>query len=468
MPEVTRERAQVAEMPLATITPLVAGAERPSADMEELTGVDGRPLARVQTVPSLLAQMVIRKVRQQADGADVPRETFAEAAGLFVGADLGGESPKLYLERTALATGLPLAVVRGAMDFMAEAMRDITRLNERDFPRTSTVNGGRIMWFPAGKTFAMVAVAGKHPGPNGLWLRALSLGYSVLVRPGRADPFTPRRLALALLAAGLPVGKISVLPGDDSVGQLLMREADRSVIFGPEERIAPWRNNYAVQVHGVGRSKIVLDHDPTAEELDFVAASVADEAGVRCDCASVVLTTEDPAALAERLAELLAGRPTLTVTDPAAVLPAVPSQSAAPLRERLAELAKGMTDHSTRRYGGDPLERLPDGSYAVRPVVLSTDDGSHPTVGTELVAPFAVVAPWRPGEGIGPLTDTLVLTLLGERAAAVVELAAAQPSIHQVITCPMLPWATSPAMPEPPLTHLLAEPTRIFTAEREP
>lgn len=433
-----------------------------SQDATVLVGVDGSPQARIQLAPRLLAQMAVNQVRASADGIAPPAELFGQAADIFEHQDVLEESPQQYCERVALTAGLPIAVVRKAMAGLAESMRDITRINNRDFSSETVLHGGRVVLGSAGRLFASVASAGKHPGPNGVWLRALSLGFSVLVRPGHRDPFTARRLAAALLAVGLAKHKITMLSGDDDMAQLLIRSADRSVLFGPEEKVRPLRSRRDVQVHGVGRSKALIDHEPDADELDFLVESVAGEAGVRCDCTSVILTTGDPAALAAALANKLAERVCEVVTNDTAQLPVVGAEVADGVRAQLAGLSEGLIDHSTPRYGGDPLQKLADGSYAVRPIVLSTSDGTHPSVGIELVSPFVVVVPWRPSDGVAPLRDSLFLTLLTDNEELLAA-AVAEPSVGDIIAGPVLPWATHASVPEPLLTRLLTMEKRIFT-----
>ncbi|EQD82708.1 acyl-CoA reductase-like NAD-dependent aldehyde dehydrogenase [Saccharopolyspora erythraea NRRL 2338] len=449
---------------ILTVNPLIAGRTHLSQDVGSLAGVDGSALAEVRLAPRLLARLALNEVRASADGVAPGAELFVRAADAFEHGDVLGESPRHYLERVALAAGLPISVARAGLRDIAGSMRDIRRINERDFPAATVVPGGRVELTPAGRVFASVVAMGKHQEPNEVWLRALSLGYSVLVRPGLRDPFTARRLAGALLGAGMPKHKVTLLPGDEGMARMLVREADRSVMFGPEEKVSSWRALRNVQVHGDGRSKVFIDHEPSAGELEFLAESVAGKAGVRCDCASVILTTGDPAALADSLAELLAERRAEVVTSDAAQVPVVPARAAERLRVRYAELGAGMTDHSSPGYGGGPLLELPDGSFAVRPVVLSTSDPSHPAVGTEMDYPFVTVARWRPVDGVVPLTRSLFLTFLAEDEGLLAA-AAADPTVGEVIAGAAPPWARHFWLPEPPLTRLLMAEKRILTFE---
>ena len=197
--------------------------------------------------------------------------------------------------------------------------------------------------------------------------------------------------------------------------------------------------------------------EPDDAILDHLARSVSDDAGVRCVNTSVVLTTGDPARLADALAERLAALPPAPVTDPAARLPAFDHVRAEALRISLGRLAAaGFVDHSSPRYGGDPLPALPDGSTVARPVVLSTAQPRHPLTDTELPFPFAIVAPWR-GE-LAPLRDSLVLNLIGAEPD-LIERAMHEPSVRTVTVGLTPAWPLPTGVPhDGSLTGFLMEP----------
>ncbi|MGW6010635.1 aldehyde dehydrogenase family protein [Streptomyces sp. NPDC055210] len=444
------------------VDPVIAGEEQPVPARRELGGVDGSALADVGSVPPSRARAVANGMRTAADGAAPAAEVMARAALIFAEGTVAGCTPRAYAAQVALGAGLPVSVVHRVTGALCETLTGAGRPDRYGPPvRPGTE---RACPAPAGGLFASVVAAGKHPETNAYWLRALAAGCSVVVRPGRRDPFTPYRLVLALLEAGLPGHKLALLPGDDETGRTLVRAADRAVVFGSPDEDRRWRSRPEVDVHSVGRCKVLLDHRPNAAELDFLVRAVGDEGGVRCDNASVVRTRTDPGELAERLAEPLAALPDLPVTDPRARLPVVHADDADATRALLEELTTGLTDHTGPRQQGNPVRKLSDGSYVVRPLVLSTGRAGHPTVGTELASPFAVVTPWRSADGTAALADSLVLTLLTRQGPAgpgpagrVARAAAADPTIRQVLTGPVLPWllprADPDARPAPPPTE---------------
>jgi Aldehyde dehydrogenase family len=423
-----------------TIRPVIAGTAVDSRDRDELFGVDGARLAELRLTPPLLARSALRQVRDAADGVPPDSGIFARAAEIFGGGVVDGETFAAYLDRCALSTGVPKPAVRAACAQLRRVLDEVRRYERLDLPPLPELPGIRTRWEPTGRVFAQFTNAGTHPGGNVYWLRALALGYSVVIRPGWRDPFTTGRLIGALLGAGLPAHQVTLLPGEVRVGHLILEHADVGGIWGPPELTRQWQHRRHVKTNGPGRSKLVIDHDPSAAELDYLAEAVAGEGGVRCDNVSAILTTTDPETLAEALADRLDDIPATPVTDDAAQLPAVAADRAAGVRRQFAELSAGLVDHTARRYGGDPLVALADGSYGVRPVVLSTRDNAHPTVGTELTSPFVVVARWHPDDGVAPLRDSLVVTVLGD--GSLVGMVEAEPSITRVVAGPVLPWAT--------------------------
>jgi acyl-CoA reductase-like NAD-dependent aldehyde dehydrogenase len=293
-------------------------------------------------------------------------------------------------------------------------------------------------------------------------VRALALGFGVVVRPGSRDPFTPMRLARALLAAGLPGSRLAILPGDHRMGDQLLKAAPLAVVYGGAETERRWGGRSGLLVRGPGRAKAALSGPADGGTLAHLARSVAYDGGVRCTNTSVIRTVGDPAQLADAVAERLARLTPAPVIDPGARLPAFDPAHAEALRTSLAQLTgAGFTDHSTARYGGDPLVPLADGSSVARPVVLSTDRDRHPLIGTELPFPFAVVAPWR-GD-LAALRESLVLNLLGAEPE-LVERALREPTVRAVTTGPVPVWPARAGLPhDGSLTGFLMEPKALLS-----
>ncbi|WP_030745014.1 arylcarboxylate reductase [Streptomyces sp. NRRL F-5135] len=439
------------------IDPTVAGRTVPGVDRAPLTGVAGGPLAEVGQAPRLLAVSALRELRGQADGTPPGAEVFRRAARLFTEATLDGETPAEYTRRVTLGTGLTARTVRRSAAEIAAEMADLTAVARAELPGTDFGPGRRTRWVPRGRLFAAV-LASNHPTPNSSWLQALFHGYSVLVRPGSRDPFTPRRLIAALLAAGLSPHTVAFLPCAHAVGEFLLKEADRGIVYGGDRAVAPWLDNETVAVRGPGRAKALLDVEPDDAVLGHLVESAAFDGGTRCTNLSAVLTTGPVGELADRLASRLSALPALPASDPKASLLVLERGRAEQLEHQIAALRETLDDHTARFDRHDPFVRLADGSFLPRPLVLSADRADHPALGTELPFPFVVVAPWREEDGIAPLRRSLVLNLLTPRRDLVGR-ALLEPSIRKVTTGTALPWTSAPGIPhDGSYTQFLLEP----------
>ncbi|GAA2608910.1 aldehyde dehydrogenase family protein [Streptomyces axinellae] len=442
------------------LDPLVAGEAVPSADRSTLRGVHGRALADVGLAPRLMAQSAVDTLRARASGEPPDPALFRRAAELLAQDTLGGETPEDYTRRVALSTGLAQSAVRNALTELAAELRELSEATAAELPGGDLGSGFRTRWVPRGRLFAAV-MASNHPAPHGAWAQALFHGYSVLVRPGGRDPWTPRRLAAALLGAGLPAGRLALLPSSHQVGEFLLGAADLGIVYGGESAVGRWRGRTTTAVRGPGRTKALLDVPLTEDVLAHLVHTVAFDGGTRCTNVSVLLTSGPVEQTADKLAERLSALPALPVTDPAAALPVTGRERAGQLAAQVARLAEGLTDHSAR-FDSRPLAvELADGSYCPRPVVLSSATHDHPSVGAELPFPFVVVVPWDPADGTAPLRDSLALNLLTDRPGLLAG-AVGEPSVRKVTTGAVPPWSTAPGIPhDGSFTGFLLEPKGV-------
>jgi hypothetical protein len=124
-----------------------------------------------------------------------------------------------------------------------------------------------------------------------------------------------------------------------------------------------------------------------------------------------------------------------------------PLEEAQGLRQALAAAAQGAPDLLEEHHGGDPTPVVGRrNAAALRPAVVCVDDSGHPGLRTELPFPCVFVAPWRATEGVGPLADSLVVTLIGTDPALVRE-ALRTPSIRTVVHGPVRNWWHDPHLP---------------------
>jgi acyl-CoA reductase-like NAD-dependent aldehyde dehydrogenase len=444
----------------AVIEPMIGGRISSSEDRSVLVSVLGTPLADIGIAPRLQAQAAVNEIRRHADGLPPASSVFTDAAHLFANATLNGQTIEDYTARATLSTGLTRATVRQAVVDLVAEIEALPETTAAELPETNFGKGFRTRWVPCGRVFTGL-MASNHPVPNVTWVQALFHGYSVLIRPGSRDPFTPMRLIVALLTAGVPATKIAFMPCSHAVGEFLMRQADRGIVYGGEQAVRKWQQDKTVAVRGPGSTKCLLDMEPDDRIMDHLVSSASFDGGTRCTNLSAVLTSQPVAKVADVLAQRLSTLPVLPADDPAATLLVVDAKRAKQLQQQTAELKAELTDHSVRHDGNDPVVRLEDGSFLMRPLVLSTDRADHPAVGTELPFPFVIVAPWSDGDGIAPLRLSLVLNLLTDRTD-IVDLAVREPTVRKVTRGTVLPWTAVAGIPhDGNYTQFLLEPKGI-------
>ncbi|MGW1055217.1 aldehyde dehydrogenase family protein [Streptomyces sp. NPDC002521] len=431
---------------MLSIPLLRQGIETASRNTRVLHAVTGAPLATVHEAPALLTRLSVKRMRTAAPPP--PEEesaaVLAEAGRRFAKTTLAGLSPDEYAELQALASGVPVRAALRTLRRLDEECALLGHVVAEQRPVGATAQG-RARWSRRGSVLGVVAPS-NHPATHVAWLQAIALGYRVAVRPGARDPFTPQRLAHALLDAGLDPDRISVLAGPHAAADALTDAADLALVYGGESTVARLRGSDRVLVRGPGRSKILVDGPLDDGLLDHLVAEIADDGGVRCTNTTAVFTSGDHRALAEALAARLAALAVLPVTHPDAVLPVRPLAEAQALRAAVGRAAEGAPDLTQRHYGADATPVVDGEGAALRPAVVAVDRPDHPALATELPFPCVWVAPWRPSDGIAPLAGSLALTLLTENTR-LVNTALDDPTVRTVIHGRVPGWWQDPYLP---------------------
>ncbi|WP_327596019.1 aldehyde dehydrogenase family protein [Streptomyces chartreusis] len=397
------------------------GANGPYRARNRLTvpDVTGEPLAELSIVPPLFVHRALAALRSADPLPSGERAAALERAGrLFASGTVGGLDPDTYRELVSRCSGLPIPVVSAATGIVADAAAQAagTVLQARPQAavgdwRDPATRAGAAVWTRRGNVFAVHA-AGNHPGVHALWLEALALGYRVVVRPSRREPFTPHRLVAALREAGFGADHMALTPTDHTVADTVVAGADLALVYGGDDVVRKYAGHSTVLPQGPGRAKILVTGGDWRAHLDTIVDSVADEGGTACVNATAVLVEGGPdeaAAVADALAERLAAIPSLPPQHPGAVLPVQPLAAARAIEGYLLRSAGSATAH----LGGDGVvDDLGDGSAVLRPAVFRLDRADAPQTGVELGFPCVWVAPWNRGDGIAPLRDSLVVTAI--------------------------------------------------------
>ncbi|WP_375372812.1 aldehyde dehydrogenase family protein [Micromonospora sp. S-DT3-3-22] len=279
--------------------------------------------------------------------------------------------------------------VRDVLDYYAGAPE---RLTGQQIP----VPGGWDVTFHEPLGVVGVIVPWNFPMPIAAWgfAPALAAGNTVVLKPAELTPLTALRLAELGLAAGLPEGVFTVLPGrGDVVGErFVTHPAVRKVCFtGSTEVGTRIMAGCAAQVKRVtlelgGKSANLVFADADLEKAAATAPyAVFDNAGQDC-CARSRILVQRPAY--DRFLELLepAVR-ALRVEDPAAETAEMGPLISAAHRDRVA----GYLDGATVAFTGS----RPDGpGFWHAPTVLLADSPADRHWREEIFGPVVSVLPF--------------------------------------------------------------------------
>ena len=332
------------------------------------------------------------------------------------------QSPKDYVSALSQLTGLPhslglsnMGKVHAAMSNIRAVLAGLTRgmpleLFDRGFVRR---DGLDVNFFPQTESLG-VLLPSNSPGVNSLWLPALVMKIPVVLKPGREDPLTPFRIIQAMIAAGFPREAFGFYPTTHEGGDTLIFGTGRAIAFGNDatlKKYAPFRH---IQVHGSGRSKVLIGDDYAddwSKHLDVIVQSIAANGGRSCINASSVLISRNRDVLADALARKLAAVEPLTRDNPNALLCGFANPAMARgIDERIEELLQtpGAED-VTARYRQGPRLVEKHGQTFLQPTLIKCDV-DHPLANTEFMFPFASILEAPQARMIDAIGESLVVS----------------------------------------------------------
>ncbi len=395
--------------------------------------VAGQPL-EISVANSGLIRRDLQKIPESVESLQsIPCETLVsyceKAAELYLHANLpwgDGErlqSPDDYVAALSQLTGLPhslgrlnMGKVHAAMANIRAVLAGLTRglplaLFDRGFVRQ---DGLDVNFFPQTESLG-VLLPSNSPGVNSLWLPALVMKIPVVLKPGREDPLTPFRIIQAMIAAGFPREAFGFYPTTHDGGDTLLFGTGRAIAFGNDTTLKKYSPYRHIQVHGSGRSKVLVGDDYAdnwAKHLDVIVQSIAANGGRSCINASSVLISRDRDALADALARKLAAVVPLTRDNPAALLCGFANPTMAKgVNERIDELLQtpGAEDVTARYRKGPRLVEM-HGQTFLQPTLIACDDLEHPLANTEFMFPFASILQVPQARMIETIGDSLVVS----------------------------------------------------------
>ncbi len=395
----------------------------------------GEPLAEVsQANRGLIAKdlAAAREARRALERRSL-RELLSicrRAAELFATAELPvdpldgvRQSPEDYIRQLSGTTGMPEALCRANMEKVRFVLAEMERVLgglTRGMDLAVLDSGwqerqGRMLSFRVETDVLGAVLPSNSPGVHSLWLPAIPLKVPLALKPGREEPWTPLRVAQALLEAGCPPEALGYYPTDRSGATEILLRAGRSMLFGDAATVAPWRQDERVQLHGPGWSKVIFGADLAPrwpEHLELIVNSVADNGGRSCLNASGVWTPAHGRELAEALAAELVKIEARSLSDPAAGLAAFADKQVAVrvaqyIEQRLE--TPGAVDLTARLRGRGPAVEK-DGLGFLLPTVIWCEDPEHPLAHSEFLFPFVSVVETPQDEILTRIGPTLVTT----------------------------------------------------------
>ena len=418
--------------------PLLRGG-RPYRSLTTATLTDcrtGEPVARVsQANPGLIARDLAQAAeaaqvlgqRSTSDLLDLCRTAAERLAEAELPLGDQAQGPEDYLRQVSSTTGLPVTLARRNLAKNVYVLREMKRVIAgltRGLPWRVMDQGwddtsGRMLSFRREADVLGAVLPSNSPGVHSLWLPSIPLKVPLALKPGRQEPWTPYRVAQAFIAAGAPPEAFHLYPTSHAGASELLLRCDRSLLFGDQATVAPWRGDPRVQLHGPGWSKVLFgpDRAPHWEDhLDLLKHSVTVNGGRSCVNASGIWTPSHGRALAEALAERFAGIEARDLDDPEARLAAAPSREGA---ERVsayldARLAEGDAEDVSAAYRAGGRVAEVDGCAFLLPTVLYTTNPRHALAQTELLFPLVTVVEAPADELFAALQETLALTLISD------------------------------------------------------
>ncbi len=414
------------------------GEEYHSLDTVELESAAGNAVYTHTANPGLIRRDILNLEKSKAALEAVPAETLADyceaAAELFLHEELpvgnSTQSPQQYIESLSALTKLPHTLVKMNMGKVHAAMSQIRTVIgglTRNLPLElfdrglSAVDDLEVNFYPVADALG-VSLPSNAPAVNSLWLPAPVLKIPVLLKPGREDPFTPLRIVQSLIAAGFPKEAFGFYPTTHEGGDTILMTCGRGIAFGSDATVRKYSGFPSIQVHGTGRSKILIGDDyrgKWADHTETLVESISANGGRSCINTSAILVPSGRDELADAVARDLAAIEPLPRDHEEALLCGFSNTEwAGSINDLIDEHLKveGAEDVTARYRSGSRLVEMHGQTY-LRPTLISCADPGHPLANTEFMFPFASVTEMPQRQMLEEIGETLVVSAWTEDAA---------------------------------------------------
>ena len=410
------------------------GREYSSHDLVELD-LGAEMLTTHTANPGLIRRDLLQISKSKAALDAIPADTLAkyceQAAELFLHADLPCgdvvQSPQQYVESLSALTRLPHTLVRMNMGKIHAAMSQVRTIIAgltRNMPLNifdkgiTRIDDLIINYFPTTSSLG-VSLPSNAPAVNSLWIPAPVMKIPVLLKPGREDPFTPLRIVQAMIQAGFPKEAFGYYPTTHEGGDTLLTTCGRGISFGSDATVKKYSAFPSIQVHGTGRSKILIGEDMIhrwPEFLDVIVQSISANGGRSCINTSAILVPSHRDELANALAAELAKIQPHPRDHPDAILCGFANPALADGIDDLisAHLKdSGVTDVTALHRETPRKVDAFDQTY-LQPTLISCSEKDHALANTEFMFPYASIVEIPQSEMLSNIGQTLVVSAFTE------------------------------------------------------
>ncbi len=413
---------------------LRAGQPYTSLDTVEVSHIaTGKPLVNIsQANRGLIARdLLAMEKNREALQAHSVAELLAickKAAELFSTAELPlgdtTQTPNDYIVQVSGTTGLPQSLARANMakihlvfNEMAAVLDGLTRgLDLAVLDTGKNTQDGRLLSYILLARALGCILPSNSPGVHSLWLPAIPLKTPIVLKPGREEPWTPYRIAQALIAAGCPPQALSFYPTNHGGSTEILLRSGRSLLFGGGATVEPWLQDPGVQIHGPGRSKIIIGADKIdqwEQYLDLMVTSITANGGRSCINASGIWVPAHGREIAQALGERLSQIHALPLDEPEAQLAAFANAEMPHKLSALIDAQMGDAAQDTARGKNERVAQT-GGCTFLNPTLIHVDNYEHPLANGEYLFPFAAVVENPQQELVERIGPTLVTTALTE------------------------------------------------------
>jgi len=215
----------------------------------------------------------------------------------------------------------------------------------------------------------------------------------------------------------MPASALGFLPTDHAGSADILRLCGRSMAFGDDRSMAPYKNDHRVEIHGTGYSKFLFGNDDAErydKHIDLLVEGIAANGGRACVNASAVWTPKHADKIAQAVAEKFATMKPRAWDDPACEI-------AGFAKPEVAEAINAMIDDGLKTPGAEDVTEtvrgtprlVKEGRIAyLLPTIIRCQTPEHPLANKEFLFPYASVIECPQDQILNRIGYTLAATVL--------------------------------------------------------